>query len=163
MKQENVSLPMIKLAGITVRTQNIDEMDIQKAKIGKTINKYFTNNFANAIKNRVNPGILYCAYTNYASDENGEYTFFVGEKVSSFDNIDDKLMTLNIPASNYVKFQCGPGQMPMVCVEAWKKIWQMSATDLGGNRSYITDFEIYDERAQDSSRAVFDIYIGICK
>lgn len=37
----------------------------------------------------------------------------------------------------------------------------MSANDLGGERVYIADFEIYDQRAADPSNAIADIYIGI--
>ena len=51
--------------------------------------------------------------------------------------------------------------MPGIVVEAWQKIWQMSDSELGGVRSYIADFEIYDERAFDPQNAVVDIYIGI--
>lgn len=32
---------------------------------------------------------------------------------------------------------------------------------LGGERSYIADFEVYDERASDHLNVVLDIYIGI--
>ncbi len=37
----------------------------------------------------------------------------------------------------------------------------MTAEELGGERNYITDFEIYDERANDPQNTVLDIYIGI--
>ncbi len=51
--------------------------------------------------------------------------------------------------------------MPDVIVNAWKKIWEMSPKDLGGKRSYQTDFEIYDERAADHQNIVLDLYISI--
>ena len=37
----------------------------------------------------------------------------------------------------------------------------MEEKDLGGKRSYIADFEVYDQRAADSSHAIVDIYIGV--
>lgn len=38
----------------------------------------------------------------------------------------------------------------------------MDAAMLGGERAYIADFEIYDERSSDPPHnAIFDIYIGI--
>jgi predicted transcriptional regulator YdeE len=51
--------------------------------------------------------------------------------------------------------------MPQVDIEAWQKIWAMSDDELGGARSYTTDFEVYDERARDPQNTVLDIYIGI--
>jgi predicted transcriptional regulator YdeE len=51
--------------------------------------------------------------------------------------------------------------MPDVIVNAWKEIWEMSSKQLCGDRSYKTDFEIYDERAADHQNIVLDLYIGI--
>lgn len=53
--------------------------------------------------------------------------------------------------------------MPDVIVNSWKEIWKMSSDDLGGERAYRSDFEIYDERAQDHNNIVVDIYIGLKK
>jgi predicted transcriptional regulator YdeE len=44
---------------------------------------------------------------------------------------------------------------------AWKEIWRMQEADLGGKRTYVADFEIYDERAKDYSNITLDIYIGV--
>jgi predicted transcriptional regulator YdeE len=43
----------------------------------------------------------------------------------------------------------------------WQNIWKLNASDLGGERAYIADFEVYDSRSSDYSRATLDIYIGI--
>lgn len=51
--------------------------------------------------------------------------------------------------------------MPDVIVNAWKEIWKMPSKQLGGHRSYKTDFEIYDERASDHQNIILDLYIGI--
>ena len=51
--------------------------------------------------------------------------------------------------------------MPDVVINAWQKIWKMTSEDFGGNRAYISDFEVYDQRASDSANASLDIYIGI--
>jgi predicted transcriptional regulator YdeE len=50
------------------------------------------------------------------------------------------------------------------CVDNFKlfqQIWKMSANDFGGERTYIADFEIYDQRASDPTNVILDIYIGI--
>jgi hypothetical protein len=41
-------------------------------------------------------------------------------------------------------------------------IWGMPSQKMGGRRSYLTDFEVYDERATDHQRIVLDLYVGLC-
>ena len=62
-----------------------------------------------------------------------------------------------------MKFTTNPGSMPNVVIQAWQDIWKMSSSDFSGERSYIADFEIYDEKDSDSKNAVVDIYIGLNK
>lgn len=161
MKKTDSQLSEIKLVGITARTSNSLEANPETAKIGQTVGNYFENNLSQKIANRIKPGTTYCAYTEYESDENGQYTYFVGEEVDSFEEIPDGFETLIIPPSSYKKFECGPGQMPKVCIDAWKEIWKMQDADFWGKRTYITDFEIYDVRAKDYGNAILDIYIGV--
>ena len=71
------------------------------------------------------------------------------------------MFELNIPAQDYIKFTNGPGVMPDVCISIWTKIWQMSPNELGGTRSYVADFEVYDSRAIDPNNTVLDVYVGI--
>ena len=159
MEQTNTQLPEIKLVGITARTSLMSEMDESSAKIGPTLQKYFQGGLSEKIPKRTNPNTTYCAYTEYESDFNGEYTYFIGEKVDSFDNLPEGFVALTIPAQNYTKFTNGPGPMPEVCIDIWKQVWVDS--ELDSRRNYIADFEIYDERASDHSKVVLDIYIGI--
>lgn len=164
-KKTMVTLKELKLVGITTRTNNahIFERDPSTNKIAATVQKYFHNGLAEKINARQNPGTTFCVYTNYESDVNGDYTYFIGEEVSSFDGIDKEFETLTIPVQNYAKFTSHPGPMPTVCIDMWQNIWKMSASGLGGQRAYIADFEIYDERSSDHSNVTLDIYIGIKK
>ena len=114
------------------------------------------------ISNRKRPGTTFCAYTDYETDHNGDYTYFIGEEVSSFnDLLPEGFQQLVIPKQQYAKFTTSPAPMPDVIVNAWKEIWEMSSKQLGGHRSYKTDFEIDDERATDHQNIVLDLYIGI--
>jgi len=45
--------------------------------------------------------------------------------------------------------------------QAWQQVWNMSPEQLGDTRRYHTDFELYDEKAQDHHNVVCDLYIGI--
>ena len=123
--------------------------------------KYFAENCAANINNRTQPGVTHAVYTDYDSDEHGDYTYFIGAQVDSFDDQPGDFEQLTIPASQYQKFTTGPGAMPGVVISAWQAIWQMDAEKLGGQRSYIADFEVYDERAADPENTVIDIFIGL--
>ncbi|QEK38143.1 GyrI-like domain-containing protein [Candidatus Cytomitobacter indipagum] len=161
MKKSKNQLNEIKLVGISVKTNNAAEMNPDTGKIMPTINKYFSNNINEKISNRKNPGAMYCVYADYEGDHNGEYTYFVGEEVISFDNVDSTLKTHTIPQQKYVKFEVAPGKMPEICINAWKEIWSMDSNSLGGERSFVADFEIYDKTPEAIEKEGFNIYIGI--
>lgn len=161
MKKESIHLPEMKLVGITARTSNANEMNPQLAKISLTLQKYFQGGIACHIPNRKSTAVTYCAYTNYESDFTGAYTYFVGEAVTATNTIPEGLETLIIPSQKYIKFTTESGPMPEVVINAWQDIWQMTSDDLGGERTYHTDFEVYDERATDPTNTVVDIYIGV--
>ena len=162
MQKTPTQLPEIKLVGITARTNNANNFSSDPALnvIVPTVQKYFHNALAEQIHNRKTPGTTYCVYTDYESDYKGDYTYFIGEEVSSFDNLPDGFTAITIPAQNYVKFTNGPGAMPAVCIDIWQDVWENDA-QFGGKRRYLADFEIYDERASDHSNVVLDVYVGI--
>jgi predicted transcriptional regulator YdeE len=158
-------IPIVKqeimLVGIKTRTNNRDESSFEKGKIFPCVQRYFHQRLFDAILNRKNPGTTFCAYTDYESDHTGDYTYFIGEEVNSLTNVPAGMESLKIPPQHYAKFTAGPGSMPSVLTEAWQEIWELSDTNLGGKRRYGIDFEIYDERALDHNKIIFDIYIGL--
>jgi len=163
MKQTASVLTELMLVGVTTRTNNtqIFEQDPSVNKIAATVQKYFHGGLSSKIANRKNPGTTFCVYTHYESDMNGDYTYFIGEEVTSFHEIGDDFKTLIIPAQSYAKFTNQPGPMPLVCIDMWKSIWKMEAEELGGERAYIADFEVYDHRSVDHNNVELDIYIGV--
>lgn len=161
MKKQLTTQPEIKLIGLTARTNNQNEMNPSTAKIGGLVGQFFGGNMAAKIANRAKPGVTLSVYTNYDSNELGDYTYFIGEEVNSFDEVPAGFETLTIPASKYQKFTTEAGKMPDVVIDAWMKIWKMSSEDLGGSRTYVADFEIYDQRAADPMNASLDVFIGI--
>lgn len=161
MQKNLISVPEMKLVGITARTNLASEMNLATAKIGATVQKYFQQGLSGKIQNRKKPGVTYCVYTNYESDFTADYTYFIGEEVSGFEDVAADCETLVIPVQHYAKFTTEAGPMPAVCIGAWQKIWAMTAAELGGERAYIADFEVYDERALDPQNTVLDIYVGL--
>lgn len=87
MKKTRVDLPEIKLVGVKVRTNNTMECDPLKAKILPCVQRYFHQQWAEKIPHRKNPDTTFCAYSEYESDYTGEYTFYIGEEVSTFNDI----------------------------------------------------------------------------
>ena len=161
MKTEKTELGELTLVGLTARTNNKNEMNPKISKIGTLAGSYWGNQVASNIKHRVNPGVTYAVYTEFESDEHGDYTYFIGETVSSIENQDlSQFKIITIPKSHYQKFTTPPGKMPDVVISAWQKIWVMGENDFGGKRKYIADFEVYDERASNPNNTIIDIYIG---
>lgn len=161
MQKTTIKKDEIKLIGISTRTSYQLELDKMNGKILPCVQKYFHNSLFDKIPNRKKPGTTFCVYTGYDSDYKGSYTYFIGEEVKSFDDKPEGFDKLIIPKQTYAKFTTNPAPMPDVIVNAWEKIWKMSPKELGGKRSYISDFEIYDERASDHQKIVLDLYIGI--
>lgn len=161
MKKTEKQLAEIKLIGLAIRTNNENEMSPEKAKISSLAEKYWSQDYANKIPNRVNPGKTYAIYTEYDGDERGDYTYFLGEEVSEIENIPGDLISLTVPPSKYVNFTTEPGVIPEVIINAWRQIWLMSDKDLGGKRSFQADLEIVDVKNINPEKAVFDIFIGI--
>jgi len=170
MKKIIINFPEIKLVGICDRTNNANEAVSSTAKISQTVQKYIQDDIPAKIQDRVRDSVKFCVYTDYEvekiidpvkCDYNGDYTYFVGEAVRSFDNVSSDLTTLIIPAQKYAKFTTPRGAMPNIVINAWAEIWKMTAEELGGERSFVADFEIYDENASDLLDAIVHIYIGI--
>lgn len=163
MKKVITHSPEIKLVGMTCRTNNVHlfEADPAVNQIAETVQEYFYTEAHEKIMHRKKPGVTYCAYTHYESDLNGDYTYLIGEEVESFGELAEGFEKLVIPAQTYAQFTNQSGPMPDVCVDMWKNIWKLSDAELGGKRSYIADFELYDERSKDHANVVLDICIGI--
>ena len=161
MKKELLTRPEIKLVGLTARTNNKNEMNPQTAKIAELAGRYWGEGVAAQIQQRKHPGVTLAVYTDYASDEHGDYTYFIGEEVFTIDTIPANLETLIIPAARYAKFTTPLGKMPDVVISAWQDIWKMTPLERSGDRAYVADFELYDQRAVDPVSTSLDIYIGI--
>lgn len=160
MDQTKTNVTEARLMGIQVRTSNSNEMNPLTAQIGPCVQRYWQEGIADQLPNRVKPGRLFAAYFDYETDHNGEYTYFIGEEVASFDDVPEGVSTLTIPAGTYTKFTTLPAPIPHFIMDAWYKIWQMDEKELDGKRKFDVDFEVYDERALNPMAAIVDIYVG---
>jgi predicted transcriptional regulator YdeE len=147
------------VAGYSARTNNADEAS-GKGKIGPLWQRWFAENLAATIPNRAGNDVL-AIYSDYASDEKGDYTYMLGARVSSIDDLPAGLTYRKIAAGRYAVFTTENGPVTHVVPAEWQKIWAVSANELGGKRAFLTDFEVYDQRAADPQHAQIDIHIGV--
>lgn len=158
MAHQSVETPFY-VAGWQVRTNNADEAS-GKSKIGPLWQRFMQQQLAAQIPNRVG-GALLVVYSDYASDEKGDYDYLLGARVSSVDHLPAGMTWRKIEPGNYAVILTDKGQMPGVLQAAWARIWKMTAAELGGKRRFAMDYEIYDERSADMRDAQVEIHIGL--
>jgi len=145
----------LKIIGISVRTSN-DGRAIED--LGKLWNQFFQENIISKIPNQINQNI-YSIYTDYESDYKGEYTTIIGLEVSTLDEIPDGMVGREFEQQTFKKY-IAKGELHQAVGETWMKIWK---DDENLNRTYLYDYELYTEKAQNPADAEVEIYIGVEK
>lgn len=147
------------VAGIAARTSNAKEMTADGV-IGKEWARLMQEGLLAKIPNKVDQTIV-AVYTDYASDKDGEYTYLLGAHVTADAGLPAGIVARKIPAGKFAVFTTEKGPGPKVVPEAWTRINSLPKSAVGGDRTYLADYEIYDERARDPQSLQADIYIGI--
>jgi predicted transcriptional regulator YdeE len=140
---ERISLAVpIHVVGFSVRTNNAAEAN-GDGEISKLWNHFFQENLGAQIPHRIGQTMI-VVYSDYTSDQNGEYTYTLGAPVDSIDNLPKGLSLKTIPTGPYAVLTIPPGLPSQTIPAAWMKIWQMSEAELGGKRCFIADYELYE-------------------
>lgn len=157
-----IEKPEMLLAGLQVRTSLKKESDPSTAVIYEVIQDYYNQFINEKTPHRKNPKTLICAYTNYESDYKGEFDYFVGEEVTSFDELPENICQLTVPNQKYLKFDTEVGALEKVLPEKWREIWDKEGVeDVAYIRSYGVDLEVYDRRALNPAEAQVDIFVSV--
>ncbi|MDE3196232.1 MAG: effector binding domain-containing protein [Acidobacteriota bacterium] len=136
-----VHLESFPVTGILARTSNAREATSDGA-IGKIWARFIREGLAEKIPHRVSSDPM-AFYSNYASDEHGEYDFLLGARVTAVSiPLPDGMVVRNTPASRFAVFEADTGPPPKVVPELWRKIWAEPRTPEYA-RSYRGDFELY--------------------
>ena len=159
VKPKAVQQEAFMVVGIAVRTSNAEQMTPARP-IGKQWERLMGEGLLATIPNKADAKII-AVYTNYASDKDGEYTYLLGARVTKVENLPAGMTARNIPAGRYAVFTSERGPVQKIVVETWQRVWATPKNELGGDRSYKADFEVYDERAQNPADALVDLYIGV--
>ena len=141
-----------KIIGIQLRTTNENFQCMQD--IPQLWQKFFAENIQAKIPNKINDNLL-AVYNEYESDYTKPYSYLIGCEVSSLDNLPEGMIAIDIPAAQYAVFTA-KGKLPDAIGATWHEIWN---TDL--NRTYLTDFEIYNEKSANPENGEVEIFISI--
>jgi predicted transcriptional regulator YdeE len=147
------------VVGIAARTSNAREM-IADGIIGKQWGRLMQEGLLAKIPNKADSNIV-AVYTDYASDHNGEYTYVLGARVKSDEEVPAGMLAKRIPTGKFAVFTSEKGPAAKVVPETWMKINSLPRSAVGGDRVYRADYEIYDERAADPANSQVDVYVGI--
>jgi predicted transcriptional regulator YdeE len=145
--------------GIAARTSNARELT-SAGIIGKQWGRFLQNNVSAQIPNKIDSSIV-AVYTDYAGDQEGEYTFVIGTRVRSGGEVPAGMVAKTVPAGRYAVFTSPKGPVEKIVVDTWRQIWSTAKAALGGDRAFQADFEIYDERAADPKNAQVEVHVGI--
>ncbi|KAB7887066.1 GyrI-like domain-containing protein [Poseidonibacter ostreae] len=148
MKTKRIRKLMI--SGISVTTNNKNEMNEETAKIATLWDDYSENSVYSATHDKANNSSMYGVYSNYTSDVNGDYDVTVGVEVTK------NKKAIVIEDEKYLVFK-KEGELPQVVIDTWKEIWDYFENNDEYKRKYSIDFEHYTKEDE------IEIYISIEK
>jgi predicted transcriptional regulator YdeE len=129
------------VVGVTVRTNNTKEATGQ-GDIPGLWQSAIQNGTLETIPNKTGDGMV-VVYSDYATDNTGDYNYTLGYRVTSADKVPDGMVARTIHAGKYAAIVSETGPPQEVIPALWQRIAQMTPQQLGGARAYQTDFETY--------------------
>jgi predicted transcriptional regulator YdeE len=151
--------PGFHLAGLSTRTNNAAEIS-GNGKIDSIWESLLQPGLVTKIPNKMGVDLI-AVYTDYETDHTGHYTYLLGLPVVSSEALPSNLTVKHVSPGRYAVFTSERGPVAKVVRQVWQRIWAMSEKELGGQRAFQTDFEIYDQRATDPENAQIDVYVGL--
>lgn len=130
-----------------------------KGKIPELWQRFFTEGILEKIPSKKDPHHIIVVYTDFESDETGNYRILIGAETEKTNEIPSGMTKTMIPSGSYTKHTTETGSFATIGINAWQKIW--ADGELKKQRNYKADFEVYDERSANPESAQFDIYVGV--
>ncbi|CCO45470.1 putative Bacterial transcription activator [Vibrio nigripulchritudo SOn1] len=134
--------------GLTIRTNNHDEMKTSGLKIGQLWQDFYSQ----VAPKLSSSSAVYGVYHNYESDHLGDF-----DVTACATNLSDnsEFGTNIVKSGEYLVFS-NKGKMPEMVVACWQQVWAFFADEnCEYDRAYDTDFEKY------LSEEEVEIYIGV--
>jgi predicted transcriptional regulator YdeE len=149
-----IELETTKLIGLALKTKTTNEDGQSGIDCGNFWQKFENENLVTKIPGRLSDDIL-AVYHQYEGDHTMPFSYFIGCKVKPETEVPEGLDSLIIPKGAFQKIT-SRGVMPDCVANTWKEIWSSAIP-----RAYQADFEVYDERSKDWSKAEVDFYISV--
>jgi len=150
---DKIKKPEFKLIGLKLDNKTTNEGGQSSIDCGNLWQKFEKENFVERIPDKLGDQV-YAVYFDYEGDNTKPFSYFIGCKVKMDTDIPTGMDNLIIPAGSFTKV-IAKGKMPDCVANSWKDIWS-SKTD----RAYKYDFEVYDERSKDWSKAEVEIFVS---
>ena len=130
------------LAGLSVRTSNPDERE-GAGRIASLWEQWFRR------RGEVPwTGDPIAAYVDYASDQDGPYTLFVGVERPAGADVPAGWSTCDVPAADGLMFATR-GSMPQAVFGAWQRIGSWFEAEPGVERAFTADVEFHRDDGVD--------------
>lgn len=149
-----IELEEIKLIGLALGTKTTNEKGQSETDCGNLWQKFEKENYVNRIPDKLSDEIL-AVYHQYEGDHTQPFSYFIGCKVKAGTKVPEGMDSLIISKALYEKINAN-GKMPDCVANTWKGIWNSNMP-----RAYKADFEVYDEKSKDWSKAEVEIFISI--
>jgi predicted transcriptional regulator YdeE len=146
------------VVGVTVRTNNAKEAGGQ-GEIPQLWQNAMQNGTLDQVQNKADDGLM-VVYSDYASDNTGDYNYTLGYKVTSADKVPSGLVAKTVHAGKYASFTSEQGAPQEVIPALWQHINAATPAQMGGARAYQTDFETYGN-VVDFSNMQVTAHIGL--
>ena len=160
LDREIVTLGQIVVGGVSVVTTNKQEAGTEGVII--SLHEYFIQSELSSLLVGKKDDRMISLYTDYQSDESGEYTYAIGHEMLDLSESPSEIEIFEIPAGQYLRISTERGFMNDVLPEAWRRIWEMNLEDsLGVRRSFTHDFEFHNYDDLTSADVQIDIYLSI--
>ena len=148
MNISKVNLTEKTIVGICINTNN--------SNASKTIpllwDEFFNNKIVSKIEHKKPDSLIYSVYSDYESDQNGNYTVTIGVEINRKDI--KKYNPVIIKKGKYILFEKN-GKLPDIVSDMWNDIWKYFKENKDLKRRYQSDFEVYENKNN------LKIYIGI--
>ena len=145
--------------GISARTSNSKEMSGTGA-IPQQWQRFFTEGWMEKIPNRAD-GKLIALYTDFVQGQDLQYTFLIGARVKPGTAAPEGMVAKTIPAGKYAVITSDRGVPQEVVPRVWQKIWTMPKSELGGDRAFQADYELYNEGELNPESLQAEVHIGL--
>ena len=144
----------LMMVGIAARTSNTREANPATGQIPALWERFFREGLGERIPKQVGGQTMYSAYTDYESDETGEYRIVVGVADHDLSQVPEGMVGVVVPTGAYLLFHAR-GTMPGALIETWQAIWSHFARS-PQKRAFQTDLEVHHPGG-----SAVDVYVGV--